>query len=200
MRYTLKEFLNSGDLKDLGGFAFDVLIMRLSQFGSANVPMVIRARQRFPHAGLVTVAPKIDPATRFQVRDVDRHKIILDPTESQDLVSVVEKLARGEHSPLRMHPRMKREDEAEIHDAKAGGKYKAKFLEFAQMGARVKVTAKKPLMVNQKVQLCYQSTTDPSRIHRIESQVIWQNTANGIIDAVFGGTEQVVGLRFIAAL
>jgi hypothetical protein len=200
MRYTMKEFLNSGDLSGLGDFKFDVLLMRLNQFGSSNVPMLMRARARFPEASLVTISPKIDPATRFQVRDIIKHKLILEPTETADLVNVVDKLARGDVSSLRMHPRTKREDEAEVTDSKTGQKFKAKFLDFAQMGARLKIAAKKPLQPNARVQLSYQSTTDPNKVHRIESQVIWQYVANGIVDTVFGNSEIVVGVRFIAAL
>lgn len=201
MRFTVREFLSLDDVNHgLKSYPFDVLLMRLAAFDTPHVSMVLKVRTRFPNAGLITVSPIIHPSARYQMRDFVRHKLLQEPTELDDLAGVVEKLAGGDLSTPRQHSRVKREGECELVDTTKGVRIKGKFLDFAQMGARLMVNPRAPLKRNSRFQLHYQSTSEPNRMHRIEVAVMWAEMASGMVGTIMNGPQQIVGLRFIAAL
>ena len=201
VRFTVREFLSLEEVNGgLSSFPFDVLVMRLSCFETRQVPMIVKVRTLFPDSGLVTISPIIDPSARYQVREVPKHKLIHEPNEVSDLAQVIDLLAKGQMTPHRLHSRVRREGDAELVDVKRGVKYHAKFMDFAQMGARLMVNVTEPIRANTRIQLHYRSTTEPGRVHRIESQVVWQQFTSGIVDTLVHGPQQMLGLRFIAAL
>jgi hypothetical protein len=120
--------------------------------------------------------------------------------EIVDLPQVVEKMLRREASALRLHPRIRRECECEIIEAETGRVTTGRFMDFAQMGARIRLNPREPFKRNSHVQLKYRSTTEPTRIHHIESKVMWAEVKSGIVGTLVKGPEQVLGLRFVAAL
>lgn len=200
LRYTLREFHSLEDINQhLNEFRFEILLMRVPVFVSAHVQMLARVRQRFPDAGLVMTAPEIDPSARFQARQIPRHKLILEPVEIADLPRVIEKLKSNDPSALRLHARAKREGDVELVDS-LGQRVKGRFLDFAQMGARLMVQTRQVIPKNTRLQLHYRSLSEPGRVHRIESVVVWQEVTGGMVDSLVGGPQQMVGLRFIAAL
>lgn len=201
VRYAVRDFLSLEEVNtSLGGYVFDILLIRIPVFSAQHVMVLDRARKRFPEAGLVTAASEIDFSARFQARSIERHKLIHEPSEIKDLSRVIDKLKKGEASSLRMHPRVPREGEAELVEVETGRRLKARFLDFAQMGARVLVRVQEPLAKRARVQLHYRSSSDINKIHRIESQVVWQDMTGGMFESIVKGPQQMVGLRFIAAL
>jgi hypothetical protein len=201
VRFSVKEFLTLDDVNEgLASFPSEVLVMRVSSFETKQVPMLMKVRMRFPNKGLITVAPYIDPSARYQVREMPKHKLIHEPTEIADLAQIIDLLAKGETTQHRMHARVKRDGEAELVDVKRGIKHRARFMDFAQMGARMLVNVTEPIRANSRIQLHYRSTTEPGRIHKIESQVVWEQFTSGIVDTLVHGPQQMLGLRFIASL
>lgn len=201
LKYNVKEFLSLDEVNQgLATFPFDLLILRLAVFQSAQVATLAKIRARFPHQGLISVSPEIHPSARFQVRDFSRHKLLSDPGEIDDLPQVVGKLLLGGSSTLRMHPRVRRVGECEVVDMSSGQRSPGQFVDFAQMGARLNVQPKIPFKRNTRVELTYRSTSDPGRIHRIESNVVWAEISSGIVETVLNGAQQSIGLRFVAAL
>ena len=201
VRFSVKEFLTlDGVNEGLALFPSEVLVIRVSSFETKQVPMLMKVRMRFPDKGLITIAPYIDPSARYQVREMAKHKFIHEPTEITDLAQIIDLLAKGETTQTRMHARVKRAGEAELVDVKRGIKYRAKFMDFAQMGARLLVNVTEPIRANSRIQLHYHSTTEPGRIHKIEAQVIWQQLASGLVETLVHGPQQMLGLRFIASL
>jgi len=199
--YTVREFLSLDDVNQgLLDFPFDVLLMRLGCFESMHVNLVLKVRARFPNVGLVTLSPEARPETRYQLKDVYRHKLLLEPLELLDLPRVIEKLVRGELSPTRLHPRVHREGECELVEMGKGEKIPAKFLDFAQLGAKISVHPRSPLKVNTIYQLHYPSTTDRGRIQKIASKVVWAKVSSGMVGTIMKGPHQTLGLRFIAAI
>jgi DNA-binding NarL/FixJ family response regulator len=200
LRYSVREFLSMEEIKDgLRQYPFDILMLRLKYFDARHLPLLAKTRSAFPSVGLITLAGEIDPGARFQVRSLSSHKLLHEPMELQDLHQVIDKLAKGDSQPIRLHPRVRREGGAELVDMKYGFRHPAKFLDFAQMGARLTVTAKVPLVKNRHYQLHYPSSSDTSRIHKLETKVIWEKVTSGL-GTIVCGPEQEVGLRFIAAL
>ena len=200
-RFQLREYHSLDEVRDgLSHLPFDVLLLRISSFKPANIPMLVRARSAFSHAGVVLIAREIDPGARFQVRSMPGTKLIHEASEIDDLAGIIEQLNRGDSHPLRLHPRVKRDGHAELVDPKHGLKLQAKFLDFAQMGARIWVQAKTPLKRNDRFQVHYPSISEPGKTNRVEVTVVWQQMTSGMMDTIVRGPQQVVGIRFIAAL
>jgi PilZ domain len=201
MRFTVREFLSLEEVcRGLKNFPFDILVMRLHQFDLQHVNTIRKVHGFFTRAGIVTVSPEIHPQARAQVREFNRHKLLLEPMELQDLTRVVEKFSRGEGSPARLHPRILREEECEIVDTENDLRFPAKFIDFAQMGARIKVQLREPLKIHSRVQIHYRSTTEPGRVHKIESKIVWGQVSSGMMGTIVKGPAQTLGLRFIAAI
>lgn len=179
---------------------FDIFLMRVSYFVVEHVRMLERVRRRFPQIGLVTVAGEIDPSARYQVRSVRAHKLICERTEVSDLMKIIEKLKQKDLSALRLHPRSRRYGEAEIFDPMTGQRLRAKFVDVAQMGARVIVQTKSRISRHSRLELRYQSSQEPGKVHRIESMVVWEGMTGGMVESIVQGPQQIMGLRFIAAL
>jgi DNA-binding NarL/FixJ family response regulator len=199
--FTVREFLSIADVNQgLKLHQFDVLIMRVPRFEIPHVKMVFKVRSLFPKAGLITVTSEINPNAQFQVKDVCRHKLLREPIEIEDLPSVVAKLARGEESLNRQHPRVTRGGECELYDRENNVRLKARFVDFAQMGTRLLVHPRTPLKRGSKYELHYKSTTEQGRLHRIQSNVVWAEVSSGMVGTIFNGPQQMIGLRFIAAL
>jgi hypothetical protein len=201
VRFKVREFFSLDEVNQgLKQFPFDVLLMRVKVFTPQHVQMIARVRSAFPHAGLITMSPEIDPGAKYQTKSIQRHKLLHEALELNDLQLIVEKLAKGETSAARLHPRVRREGECELVDAEKGTRWKARFLDFAQMGARLLVNPKTPLKKNMRLQLHYRSTSEPTRIHRIESSIVWAEINSGMVGTIVNGPQQVIGMRFIAAL
>jgi DNA-binding NarL/FixJ family response regulator len=200
LRYAVREFLSMDEIKGgLGQYQFDILMLRLKYFDARHLPLLAKTRSAFPRVGLITLASEIDPGARYQVRSLAGHKLLHEPMEIQDLHQVIDKISKGDAQAIRLHPRVRREGMAELVDMKHGYRHPAKFLDFAQMGARLSVSARVPLEKNRCYQLHYPSSVDTSRIHKIETKVIWEKVTSGL-GTIVSGPEQEVGLRFIAAL
>ena len=201
LRFMVREFLTLDEVKSgLHDFSAEVLLLRIHQFTAKNVPMLMKVRAAFPDTGLVMMANEVEPGARFQVRSMPHAKILEERTEVDDLALMVEKLARKDDHPLRLHVRMKRESHAEIVDPILGTRTPARFVNFAQMGAGLCVQTAVPLKKNDRLQVHYHSSAEPGKIHRIEAMVIWGTMMGGIVNNVINGPQQMVGLRFIAAL
>ncbi len=199
--YTVREFLSLDDVNQgLLNYPFDVLLMRLGRFETAHVNLVLKVRQRFPNVALVTLSPEVRPEARYHLKDVSRHKLLLEPLEMFDLPQVIEKLVNGASSPTRLHPRVQRDGECELVDMEKGEKIPARFLDFAQLGAKLSVQPRTPLRKNTLYQLHYPSTTEPGRIQKIASKVVWAQVSSGMVGTIMKGPQQTLGLRFIAAV
>jgi hypothetical protein len=186
--------------RDLGLFPADIMVMRLPRLELAHLGNLAKIRTVFPRVGLITVTDSADPAARYHAREISGLKLLLAPLELNDLQRIVEKMLRREASALRLHSRVHREGGCEIVDPETGKVTPASFLDFAQMGARVRLHPREPFRRNNRLQLRYRSTTEPSRVHRIECHVMWAEVKSGIVGTLVHGPEQVMGLRFIAAL
>lgn len=201
IRFATRVFLSLDEISvGLKDFAFEVLILRIGRFAMANVAMLVKVRTHFPQAAIVLIASEIEPSARFQCRAMPNVKLITEESELHDLGLIVEKLARGEDHPARQHARVRRNTAAEIFDAKTKQKLNAKFVDFAQMGARVLMNTREPLKRNDRVQLHYESTTEPGKIHRIEAVVVWQQITSGMVGTIVNGPQQTVGVRFLAKI
>ena len=201
VRYTVREFLSLEDVNQgLTSYPFDILVMRFLSFDTHQVTSMLKVRARFPGPGLISISPQIDPNSRFQLRDLGRFKLLHEPTELNDIQSVIEKMVRGEPSASRLHPRVHRDGECELVESSSGVRLRAKFLDFAQMGARIAVSSRQALRRGMRFELHYRSTTDFGRVHRIQSNIVWAGHAGGMMEAVFNGPMQEAGLRFVAAL
>jgi hypothetical protein len=201
MRHTVREFLSIDEVKQgLGSFPFDVLIMRLDSFERQHVKMIQKARACFHYASLITVSSFIDPTARFEVKEIPRHRLLLEPMELEDLSKVIEKFMRKEPSAARLHPRVLRDGACELVNPERGERIAAKFVDFAQMGTRVLVNPRVPLKRNGRYELHYRSTTEPNHMHKIATNVIWAEISSGMMGTIMRGPQQLVGLRFIATL
>lgn len=201
IRFATREFLSLDEVAvGLKDFAFEVLVLRIGRFSVANVPMLVKIRAYFPQASILLIASEIEPSARFQCRAMPNIKLVHEGAELQDLASMVEKFSRGEDHPGRQHARVRRNTTAEIFDAKTKRKVPAKFLDFAQMGARVQMNTREPLKRNDRIQLHYESATEPGKLHRIEAVVVWQQITSGMVGTIVKGPEQTVGIRFLASL
>lgn len=209
LSYSVREFTSLADVQsNLARFPFDVLLMRLPTFEAAHTHTVERLSQVFPAAGLITVSPRIDFQARFLIRNLKRHLLVDETLELGDLDRLIARSSNPQDRSMpRMHPRTKRQDEAVLvttderydedffHDAR--------FVDFARMGARVQVSLRTAeemkLQAKSRVELRYRSTTDGSKVHRLEARVVWVKKANPL-EQVIAGSRVTIGLRFVAEL
>ena len=196
MKYTIREFLSMESvLKDLGQFPMETLLMRLPRFEERQVQIARAARARFEHAQLVILSPIILPAARASVCELDRFRLLEEPTEIGDLAAVVDGKA---DSKARLHPRVHRGDRVQLIDQN-GMIHRGQFLDFAQMGARVSFESMARLKPKESIQVVYTSSTDTAKINRLEAKIVWSNLTGGIVDQFMAVKQQMVGLRFIAS-
>jgi hypothetical protein len=207
LSYVVREFQSLEETRaGLRHFPFEVLIARLPQFELSHVPTIEKLSQIFPHAGLITVSPKIDTQARFCVRNLKRHSVVDEELEFADLDRIIAKAAKPwATSTARMHPRAKRQDEAvlvttdEMYDEDFF--HDARFLDFARMGARLQIPMKlaEKLAPKSRIELRYRSTEDISKVHRLEARVVWVKKTNPL-ESMLAGSKFTVGLRFVAEL
>lgn len=201
VQYSIREILSMDHINQgLSDAVFDILLMRIPVFVDRHVGMLGRIRVRFPNAGLITSAGRIESSARFLAKSIRRHKLIQESDELNDLPGIIENLKRGSHSSLRMHPRRPQAGEAEVLDSASGQLMRAQFLDFAQMGARLSVRSRVRIHKNSRIQVRYRSSLDPNRVHRIESLVVWEEMAGTLVSSIANGPQQILGVRFIAAV
>ncbi len=205
VRFLVREFRSLEDVRaGLGAYPFDVLVLRFPVFEAPQVSSLLKLRQIFPSAAIVSVCPQINPSARYQIRDLIRHKLLQEGSELHDLPRVIEKFARGESAATRMHPRVRRDGDCELVDPASGMRLRGRFVDFAQMGARVAVHSGRMIRRNARLELHYWSAVELGRLQKIESKVVWtedcRNGLGGWIETILHGPMQEVGLRFIAAL
>lgn len=208
MVYNVREFQSLVDVQaSLAHFPFSVLISRLPAFHVEHVATIQRIAALFPHAGLLTVAPEIDPRARFALRNLNRHALVDEELEFADLDLLIAKVVKArEKSPsaARMHPRAKRDDGAVLITTDEAYQddtlHDAKFVDFARMGARVVVSSTNlEVAVKSRVELRYQSSEDRKRVHRLEARVVWIKKTSPL-ESLLAGSKTVLGLRFVAEL
>jgi hypothetical protein len=207
LSYVVREFQSLEETRvGLAQFPFEVLIARLPQFELSHVPTIEKLAQMFPHAGLITISPKIDAQARYCIRNIKRHSVIDEELEMCDLDRIITKAAKPwEKGVARMHPRAKRNDTAvlvskdEMYDEDFF--HDARFLDFARMGARLQIPPKlaEKLHPKARIELRYRSSEDISKVHRLEARVVWVKKTNPL-ESVLAGSKFMVGLRFVAEL
>ncbi len=198
--YIVREVLSLQEIQEqLKDFRFGILLMRIPFFSATHVQMLAKVHSAFPHAGMIASCLEIDPMARFQSRNIPSFKILAEPQEVQDLPKIIDKLKRKEVSGLRQHIRNRRDGEADIIDSR-GVRLSARFVNFAQMGARLTVRSKELLQKGDRIQLQYRSSLNPNKIHLIEAQITWQQIGGKMMDAIVSGPLQTVGIRFIGML
>ena len=206
--YNVREFQSLSDVQaGLSQFPFQILVARLPAFLTNHVATIQKLTSLFPQAGLITVSPEIDPQARLNVRNINRHALVDEDLEMADLDALIMKVAKArEKSPsaARLHVRGKRDGHAMLitTDDRHGEDtfHDAKFLDFAQMGARVVVPdLQLPLEVKSRVELRYQSSENQKRVHRLEARVIWIKKTSPL-ESVLAGSKTTLGLRFVAEL
>lgn len=209
LSYVVREFHSLEETRvGLAHFPFEVLIARLPQFELAHVPTIEKLAKMFPHAGLITVSPKIDSQARFCVRHLKRHSVIDEELELCDLDSIIAKAAKPwatSSASARLHPRAKRQDSAvlvttdQMYDEDFF--HDARFMDFARMGARLQISPKlaDEIRPKSRIELRYRSSEDSSKVHRLEARVVWVKKTNPL-ESVLAGSKFTVGLRFVAEL
>lgn len=208
LAYLVREFQNMDEVQvGLGQFNFQVLIARVPQFELAHIPMIAKLRQAYPNAGLITLSPSIDPQARFQLRTVSRHTLLDEELEIDDLYRMIKRSVDVKNLVApRLHPRTKREGHAVVvlrNEDDTEIQIKAKFLDFARMGARVLLEAEDlelNLKPKSRLELRYRSSEDGERVHRIESRVVWAENAANPLESLLKKTKAEIGLRFVAEL
>jgi hypothetical protein len=207
LAYVVRDFQSLDEVSQgLARFPFEVLISRLPSFQQMHVSTIERLSALFPHAGLITISPKIDSEARFAIRSLKRHSLVDEALELNDLDRIIAKAADPrDRSVARMHPRAKRQDDAvlvindEMYDEDFF--HEARFLDFARMGARLVVpqSSVSKLMVKSRVELRYRSTEDLQKVHRLEARVVWMKKTSPL-ESVLAGARVTLGLRFVAEL
>ena len=206
--YSVREFHSMVDVQNgLKSFPFQVLVIRLPTFPTAHVGIIQKLRSAFPHAGVITVSPQIDAQARFALRGFARHAFVDEELEMQDIDRLIAKVTNpNDVAWARMHPRAKREDMAMVVTTEDVYQqeflHEARFLNYSRMGARVVVSANEKnlgLSVKSRIELRYQSSEDPKRVHRLEARVAWIRKTSAI-EAALAGSKTTLGLRFVAEL
>jgi DNA-binding NarL/FixJ family response regulator len=209
LAYIVREFQNMEEVQmGLSQFSFQVLIVRVPAFELGHVHMIAKLRAAYPHAGLITVSPHIDPQARFQLRQISRHTLLDEELEMDDFYRIIKRSAEAKHAVApRLHPRTKREGHAVLvvqNEDDTEIQVRAKFLDFARMGARVLLEADEHLNLKLKpksrIELRYRSSEDQEKIHRIETRVVWAEDAANPLDHILKKTKAEIGLRFVAEL
>lgn len=198
LRYTVREFLSMEAVaKELKLFPMELMVLRYASFDERQVAAVTVARRLFRNVGLVLMAKEIAPAARAKVGGIERLRLLDESLEATDLASVVEKLLRGDSTGARLHPRVRRDCNAQIID-ESGTTFRAQFIDFAQMGARVSFQGIKTFKPRQSVQLIYTSS-QTGKSQRLETKVVWTAIVGSVVEQLMGVKSQTVGLRFIAS-
>jgi DNA-binding NtrC family response regulator len=194
--------------REINRFKFDIFLIRVPYFTINHTAVLKKIHQTFPNISIITIATEINPSAQFQIRTLNYHKLLLEPNEMGDLSSVIQLMKNEQQRQtdqiknecsLRLHPRLGREGEVEIIDH-SGRRISAKFIDIAQMGARVVIQTRDIIHRTTRVRVEYPSLSEPGKVHRIESVVIWNKISGGLVDSVLHGPSQTLGLRFIAAL
>ncbi len=179
---------------ELVTFPMEVLLMRVPFFDEKHVAMVTKARRRFHQASVIMMAKEINPVARLKSSSIEGFRLLQEPMEVQDLVSIIAKLRKGEAAIHRLHPRVRRRDLVQIIDS-SGQAHRASFIDFAQMGARIAIsnTSSATFRARESVQIHYGSSSEPGKQHRIEAKVVWASGGLAM------GSSHTAGVRFIAA-
>lgn len=208
LTYSVRDFQSMSDVqKNLSHFNFQVLVLRASVFKTEQIAMIQKLQNCFPQVGLVSVSPRIDPQARYALRGFARHAFVDEDLEMHDLDRLISKVTNPSHNVwARMHPRAKREDLAMVVTTDAlyqeESLHEARFLNYSRMGARLVVHANENhlgLTTKSRVELRYQSSEDPQRIHRLEARVAWIRKASPV-ETALAGSKTILGLRFVAEL
>lgn len=192
----------------LSQFTFQVMIVRLPSFEVPHVQLVQKLRSAYPHAGLITIAPEIDPRARYQLKGISRHTLLDEELEIDDLHLIIKRSIEAKHlAAPRMHPRTKREGHAILvvrNEDETEVQVHARFLDFARMGARLVMETDEPFKLQlhpkARIELRYKSSGNGDRVHRIESRVVWAEEAGNPLDLILKKTKAEIGLRFVAEL
>ncbi|MES2963584.1 MAG: PilZ domain-containing protein [Bdellovibrionota bacterium] len=192
--YYTMEAVNAG----LSSDPFDVLVTRFPRFTKTQVQAVLKLRALFPLQALVSLAPEVDPGARFEVRNLQGHKVLDEIAEQDDLVATIDSVSMTSTSKQRLHPRVRRQGQAEVSEPTGLWRMEASFLDFAQMGARLTLNAGEDIKPKTHVQIAYRSSSDPGRIHRIECLVMW--VEGSTLTKWIHGARREIGVRFIAAV
>jgi hypothetical protein len=191
--------------RDFAKHVFDVILIRVPFVTEETIKILGRIHTRFPRIPLITIAPAADPGIRYMARGIENHRFVDEPLEISDLAKLIEALRGGstpsDGSAARLHPRAPRKGKVELVDSQTGERIAAEFIDFAQMGARILLLSKKSLGASRHWQLHYPSTSEPGKIHRLESKVIWEipEQATGLASLV-SWPRVMIGVRFIASL
>ncbi len=177
---------------------FEVLIMRFPRFTKAQVQAVLKLRTWFPQATLISLAGEIDPSARFDVRHLAGHKVLDEIAEQDDLIAAIEAVAASPASKQRLHPRVRRQGQAEVSEPSGKWRLEAQFLDFAQMGARLKLQAGEDIQPKSQIRISYRSSSDPGKIHKIECLVMW--VEGSTLSKWIHGARREIGVRFVAAV
>lgn len=205
-RFMVREFLSLQEVSHgLSEFAFEILLIRIPVFALDHVQMLEKIRSVDPAAGLITITAEIEPQARYRAQRVSRHKLISEGMEFEDLPKIIELMKielrnKSEPSPLRQHPRTRRDGEVDVVDEVSGLRWQGRFLDCAQMGARLVIHTRTRILKHTHLRLSYRSSSDPRRMHHIVSKVVWEGMTGGMMESIVRGPQQVLGLRFIAAL
>lgn len=184
-------------IHELITFPMEVLILRVPFFEEKHIGMALRAQRRFHLASVIVMAREVNPAARSKAAALKNFKLLQEPMEVQDLVSIIPKLRSQDpalQSLPRLHPRARRRDLVQIIDS-SGQAHRATFVDFAQMGARLAISnmSSAKFRARESVQIHYGSSSEPGKVHRIEAKIVWSK------GGLASGSSQTAGVRFIAA-
>lgn len=199
MKYTVREFLSmDAVVHGLVSFPMEILILRFSKFEDRHVEMALRAGRRFQTASILALVKSVDPMARLKSMKLERFRLLQEPLEVADLGAIIDKHRKGSSSAQRLHPRARREEDVQVID-REGRIHRGRFLDFAQMGARLSVPSLYRLEPKQSVQIVYKSSSQTGTQHRIEAKVVWSEATGGLVDQFMGVKQQTAGIRFIAS-
>jgi hypothetical protein len=170
---------------------FDLLVIRIETFSRPMLNAIERLRSLEKNCGILTVVSSIEPAVRFEARNLPRHIVLELPKENKDIVASVEALASRSRSRARLHPRVQRAEELTISTAEKSVKVSGYFVDFAQMGAKLVLDGKSDFKENQSVIVEYRSSSDRTRVHKIHSKIAWVKECRS--------EHTLMGVRFIAS-
>lgn len=197
--FRVRSFVSLDAVQD--GFAekdFHCIIIHVPVLRESDARWIEKLRSRFAQLAIVIVAQRIEPKVRFYLRTVERFRIIDEEYEIEDLNEVLVKLSGNDVGLLRLHTRARRAGWAELVDPDGKVKFKAQFIDFAQMGARLLVHTEE-ISPKSKWILRYSSSVEVGRVQSLHCFVVWQTNAPRTWEQLLSRPQRVVGLRFIAA-
>lgn len=199
VRYTYREFLSMHEvLHGLIDFPMDLLLLRLPQFREAHLPMLHRLRTKFQKVSVIVLVSDAEPRARAMLTGLERMSFLAEPEERKDLSAMIERWQKGLVVGLRQHARVKRDGEVILTD-RVGNPYRARFLDFAQMGARVAVDSLRAFDHREPLKVDYLSTqSEAGRRQVLEARVVWSKDSAGFVDSFRGVRSRTLGLRFVA--